>query len=522
MAARWATAPWMNPTRGCCSGWARNAAASADGGYHARSPINTGAVWATFSGDSVRLVALAGFLFAGEFGVWIDGQWQGWFDLYSATTVTRAFAFAGLGAGPHVMTLVSHRGFYFSVDSVSTPAAGPYMSAPPAGCISRGGQPVPLRYNGEPFTQTRTTWELAQLGQASDYYIARSNAPSDTVTLTFSGAWVSLGFATRMDGRQVEVFLDGVNQGVVDTYSATDDVLTRVYGGLVSATHVISFNILSTVNVSATGGTKWLQFDYVDVWDGTLKPRGLFQHEPREQDAGRVYISSNWTATPRIAAISGTFIQDGTNAWFLFTGVSVTVIGVTDNLTPSKAEIFIDGVSQGLLDLSYPFGRSPVPTTLAALSPGAHVLRLVDRSGVGSTWAPGWTASIPAARASAASRWWSGRSRHAPEEGFATSPVVGDLDGDGMPEVIVTTSGEGCFFVLCTYTNKSLYVYRGDTGGLVSRGRSRTPGLCASAPSAAAPARRPSPTLTAAATSRSSSTAASVCGRTRTPARCCG
>jgi hypothetical protein len=55
----------------------------------------------------------------------------------------------------------------------------------------------------------------------------------------------------------------------------------------------------------------------------------------------------------------------------------------------------------------------------------------------------------------------------APEEGFATSPVVGDLDGDGMPEVIITTSGEGCFFVLCTYTNKSLYVYRGDTGGLV-------------------------------------------------------
>jgi hypothetical protein len=135
-----------------------------------------------------------------------------------------------------------------------------------------------------------------------------------------------------------------VNQGVVDTYSATDDVLTRVYGGLVSATHVISFNILSTVNVSATGGTKWLQFDYVDVWDGTEEPKGLFQHEPREQDAGRVYLSSDWTATPRIAAISGTFIQDGTNAWFLFTGVSVTVIGVTDNVTPSKAEIFIDGV----------------------------------------------------------------------------------------------------------------------------------------------------------------------------------
>ena len=457
-----------NPRILYSSGWTREAAASAEGGNHARSTINTGAVWATFSGDSVRLVALAGFLFAGEFGVWIDGEWKGWYDLYSATTVTRAFAFAGLGAGPHVMTLVSHRGFYVSIDSVTTPAAGPYVPGAPSGVYRLEEDSPYLRYNGEPFTQTRTTWELAQLGQASDYYIARSNTPSDTVSLTFSGAWVSLGFATRTDGRQVEVFLDGVNQGVVDTYSATDDVLTRVYGGLVSATHVISFNILSTVNVSATGGTKWLQFDYVDVWDGTEEPKGLFQHEPREQDAGRVYLSSDWTATPRIAAISGTFIQDGTNAWFLFTGVSVTVIGVTDNLTPSKAEIFIDGVSQGLLDLSYPFGRSPVPTTLAGLSPGAHVLRFVDRSGVGinlGAGLDGFDTGSPRFSGIPMVEW--SATGAAPEEGFATSPVVGDLDGDGMPEVIITTSGEGCFFVLCTYTNKSLYVYRGDTGGLV-------------------------------------------------------
>ena len=384
-----------------------------------------------------------------------------------------------------MLTLASHRGFFFAIDSVVTPAGGPFVASAPSGVYRLEEDSPALRYNTVPFTQTQTTWDILERGQASDYYVARSSAPSDTVSLTFNGAWVSLGFATRSDGRQAEIFLDGASQGIVDTYSATDDVLTRVYGGLVSATHVISFNILSTVNVSATGGTKWLQFDYVDVWDGTLETKGRFQHEPREQDGGRVYLSSDWTETSRFAAISGTFLQDGTNAWFLFTGVSVTVIGVTDNVTPSKAEIFVDGISQGLLDLSYAFGRSPVPATLAGLSPGAHVLRFVDRSGAGANLGAGLDGfdtgsprfnSIPMVE-------WSARGA-APEEGFATSPAVGDLDGDGLPEIIVTTSGESCFFVLCTFTNKSLYVYEGDTGGLVfsrtitGTGASCTDGIC--------------------------------------------
>ena len=449
-------------------GWLRAASTSAEGGFYAGSPNATGAAWVSFAGDSVRLTTLAGLGNAGELGVSIDGRWKGWLDLDAPAVTSRTAAFGGLGAGPHVMALVSHRGSYFNLDSVVTPADGPFFDAEPNGVFRLEEDNPAIRLNGAPYTQTKSSWDYLFRAQASDRYVAFSSAPSDTFSLNFDGAWVSLGFATRTDGRQAEIFLDGVSQGVVDTYSASDDVLARVYGGLVSATHVISFNVLSTVNVSATGSTKYLQLDYVDVWDGTSEPKGVFQHDPAEQYGGRVYRSDDWTVSAKTNTLSGTFLEDGTNAWFLFSGVSVTVIGVTDVLSPSKAEIFIDGVSQGVLDLHYPFARSSVATTIGGLGAGAHVLRLVDRSGAGSNLGAGLDAFLTgdATFAGMPMVEWSANGS-ASNEVFAITPAVGDLDGDGIPEIIATTTGESCIFGSCTFTNKALYVFEGDSGALV-------------------------------------------------------
>ena len=448
-------------------GWSRTASASAEGGFYANSPNATGAAWVAFAGDSVRLAALAGLGNAGELGVYIDGQWKGWLDLDAPSVTSRTVAFSGLGAGPHVMAIVSYRGSFINLDSVATPASGPYFNAGRSGVFRLEEDDPAIRLNGAPYTQTKSTWDYLFRAQASDRYVARSSAPSDTFSLSFDGAWVSLGFATRTDGRQAEIFLDGVSQGVVDTYSAADDVLARVYGGLVSATHVISFNVLSTVNVSATGSTKYLQLDYVDVWDGTSEPKGLFQHDPAEQFGGRVYRSDDWTISAKTNTLSGTFLEDGTNAWFLFTGVSVTVIGVTDALTPSTAEIFIDGVSQGVLDLNYPYARSSVAATISGLGAGAHVLRFVDRSGTGSNLGAGLDAFLTgAAFAGMPMVEWSANGS-APNEIFAITPAVGDLNGDGIPEIVASTTGESCIFGSCTFANKALYVFEGDSGALV-------------------------------------------------------
>ena len=118
------------------------------------------------------------------------------------------------------MAIVSYRDSFINLDSVAAPASGPYFNAGRSGVFRLEEDDPAIRLNGAPYTQTKSTWDYLFRAQASDRYVARSSAPSDTFSLSFDGAWVSLGFATRTDGRQAEIFLDGVSQGVVDTYSA--------------------------------------------------------------------------------------------------------------------------------------------------------------------------------------------------------------------------------------------------------------------------------------------------------------
>jgi len=461
-----ATLDESNPLIVYSNGWTRPASALAEGEAYALSTVSGGAVWARFIGDSLRVQALVGTASAGELGVWIDGAFREWVDLDATAPATRSMAYGDLGPGAHVLTLATHRSSYINWDVATVTTPAPYRPLTRTGVYRLEEDDPSLRYNGAPFTATASSWSELLRTVASDRYVARSSTVSDTVSLTFAGPWVAVNFVTRVDGRHAEVFLDGASQGIVDTYTASDDVLSRVYGGLTPTTHTLSITVLSTANVSVTAATKYVYLDAIDVWDGTAEAKGLFQHLPSEQDGGRMYLSDDWTRSARVSASNGDFIEDGSNAWFLFTGVSVTVIGMSDNLTPSLAEIFVDGVSAGVLDLSYAFGRAPMPFTLNGLGDGAHVLRFADRSGASSQLGAGldgfltaadvaplprvaWTASVPG------------------DLRLATTPLVGDLDGDGQPEVIATGSRESCIFSLCTFTPGALFVFRGDSGALV-------------------------------------------------------
>lgn len=447
--------------------WSLVSSSAASGGVYARNQAGASTVWLMFAGDSITYNAMAGMTSAGEAGIWVDGRWLGYFDLSNASLATRVFSFGGFGAGAHVMTIITHRGSYIGLDGFVTPGVAPFHTPARSGVYRLEEDDPALAYNGAPFTQTKTTWLYDDRTFVSDGYVARSSTTSDTVSLTFGGKWAAVGFATRVDGRHAEVFLDGVSQGVVDTYSATDDVTTRVYDGLVSGTHTISVAVLSTFNVSATGGTKYVYLDYFDVWDGTTEPKGIFQHEPSQQDGGRMYVSNDWSVSARVNTISGTFVEDGANAWFLFSGVSVTVIAVTDNLTPSLAEVFVDGVSQGVLDLSYENGRTAVPYTFAGLSNTAHVVRVVDRSGAGTNRGAGLDAfQTGGAFEGSPMVEWSAYAA-ASNEYFDVTSAVGDLNGDGMPEIVTASSSESCIFTLCTFSNKALYVFDGADGGLI-------------------------------------------------------
>jgi hypothetical protein len=46
-----------------------------------------------------------------------------------------------------------------------------------------------------------------------------ADAVNETAVFTFTGPWINLGFATDRNTGQADILIDGVNVGLVDTYS---------------------------------------------------------------------------------------------------------------------------------------------------------------------------------------------------------------------------------------------------------------------------------------------------------------
>ena len=115
-----------------------------------------------------------------------------------------------------------------------------------------------LLYNGVPFTQTVSTWSRPGEARASRSYAALSRTLSDTVSLTFDGGWVGVGFLTDKYSGLAEVFIDGESKGVIDTYSRTDDVASRYYDLPVAGTHTISVTVLDASVEDSVAATERL------------------------------------------------------------------------------------------------------------------------------------------------------------------------------------------------------------------------------------------------------------------------
>ncbi|MFO7538925.1 MAG: PKD domain-containing protein [Chloroflexota bacterium] len=359
------------------NGWVTVSEATASGGEYIRSQFastHTNA-WFHFTGDSVSFQALA-YNGAGLTKILIDNELQGVFDLYSGTPVTRTFSFDNLGSGAHVVQITSYRG-RAAVDRFVTPGQAPFYHTPVPEGFTRYEEDDPaLLYNGVPFTQTATSWNMGTLSWASAGYGTWSNTAGDTVSLTFDGEWVSLGLTTRSNAGLVEVFIDGESQGIVDTYSRYDDVLTLNYE-LTPGTHTISMTVLGIRNDFSSAD--WVRLDYIDVWDGTAVPDGSF-----EENDERVYLSPGWVTVNEGAASGGQysrsqFASTHTNAWFNFVGDSVTFQALAYN-GAGMTRIAIDGEVIGIFDL---YSATTMTRTFSFdnLGPGAHVLELRDYRG---------------------------------------------------------------------------------------------------------------------------------------------
>ncbi len=427
--------------------WSAASNAAASDGAYARSSNST--VWFPFTGDSVSYRALA-YAGGGTAKLYIDGRFLTTLYLYNPTAISRTLSLDGLGVGPHVLQVSGYRG-NATVDTFATPGSAPFYSPPNFSGVSRYEEDSPLiLYNGEPYTQTAGSWSAIAGSSSSRGYYNRSNTAADTISFTFNGRWVSPGFTVGTGSGQAEIFIDGSSQGVVDLYDAADNNRQLIYDSLISATHTLSITLLGTSNISATNSR--VNLDYIDVWDGADAADGWYEPFDTYLLDGRVDMSPDWSEASDSRAINGSYYQNGDNAWFRFTGGAVTLLAFSHPNANAEIEVFIDGVSQGVVDLTYTFSDTPLPLNYTGLGAGAHVLRVkgVDRARV-DAFEANPTAFYPGLPMV---EWWDAAPGGA--DGVIATVAAGDVNNDGRVEIAVS-SNDG-----------NLYLFQGDgsdTGG---------------------------------------------------------
>ncbi|PDV97447.1 FG-GAP-like repeat-containing protein [Candidatus Chloroploca asiatica] len=430
-----------DPRVGLSGSWFTRSDGEPSGGSYLNGYTDLASAWFPFTGDSVGVQLMVGPNY-GRTHVRVDGQSLGLVDLRADTVAPKVFAFEGLGDGPHVLQIEQYRDDA-TLDAITVPGSAPFYTPPvPTGVIRYEEDDPALRYNGQPLATTARSWGVDWLPQASGGYMATSRTAGDVISATLTSEWLHLGLATGPFYGQAEVLIDGVSRESIDTYSESPGLISRIYRDLGPGPHTLEVRVLGTSN--PLSGDNWIGLDYLDAWDGTDAPTGLFTHESE-----RVFRSRDWDMVASARVPGGSFIEDGSSAWFLTTGDEVTLIGATnpaDANGPAQVEVWVDGVSRGPLDLSYAFSRSPLPLRLTGLGAGPHVIQITNLRrgglvGFDSSATPfvgipmvEWSSDVPASN-----------------DGYVITTIsAGDLTGDGSVELALS-SGNG-----------NLYIYRGD------------------------------------------------------------
>jgi uncharacterized membrane protein len=433
-------------------GWGFGSSAAASGGAYAGDDgANNGTVWFPFTGESVAYQPLA-YYQTHQVVVKIDGVSQGIVDIYSSETTTRTFSFDGLGAGPHVLEVRAYRADT-TVDAFITPGSPPWYTPPsPSGIIRYEEDNPALVYNGYPFTQTVYTWSPGEYAYwvSSNGWVAATGAAGAWVSLDFSGTWVGAGF-TKSTG-VARVLIDG--SPVVTLDLSLESYVTNVYfDDLISGSH--------TISVERVSGSVY--FDFFDTWDGTDMGDGWFEAKLDDHRGPYHYntLSRWYTKYPDYNVPRLQYARDAdvlarrfppgypTHLWFTFTGDDLLFLPFQSNGGSTK--VFIDGVSQGVFDLTPEYSTQPYALHFQDLGEGPHVacvdasIAYVDAFQVDPPNALPYTPQVEWMD-TAPTDYYSSTYN----SGLVSSVGIGDLEGDGIVELVVPAA------------NGQMYVYRGD------------------------------------------------------------
>jgi hypothetical protein len=399
----------------------------------------------TFTGTGLQVMGLRD-PWSGTAGVFVD-NWADptnmTLDTYGAQTEARALlmSFTGLPYGTHQITIKVRgvhgprsMGNWIWIDGITvlgagaptptpsptgtttgtptatptgsaTPTATPTPTPTPSGTTTRIEDTNPaVVFTGSWFTNTST------VANHSGGSARLSMDAGDSAQLGFNGTgirWIGVKDAWAGIAR---VFVDGVLQGTVDTYSPTDQYRATLFNkdGLAAGSHVLRIEVTGTRN-DASGGA-WIWVDAFDVTSGGPTPTATATSTPTMTPTGTATATPSPTpppptptptalpsATPmRLEQTAATYtgawfdnnsaahsggsarlaMDAGSRATLSFNGRSIAWIGYADEWS-GLARVFIDGVLKATVDTySSPQQAQKRLWYASGLTAGAHTLTI--------------------------------------------------------------------------------------------------------------------------------------------------
>jgi cell wall-associated NlpC family hydrolase len=341
------------------------------GGSYTYSRVAGASYLVTFTGSGVAWIGPR-YSSYGQAEVVLDGVSQGIVSQYAPTFESQraVWSISGLGAGEHVLEIrvlgtrealsrsTSVCVDAFLVDGVVTQA------------FSRIQQSAPgIGYGGG--------WYEAANGTMSGGSYRYCKTPGSAVRFAFEGTEVRwIGPRFRSYG-EAEILLDGVSQGVVDLYSAEYEAQSVLWWAkdLADTAHVLEIRVLGTAGRLSMYDSVCV--DAFDIRGRHIAASTPAAFTPAQEDDARLTRAGMWYLTDNDAMSAGRYAytrQAGASLTVAFTGTGVRWIAPR-NLSYGRAEVFLDGISQGVVSLYAPDLELSVPVwEIADLPHGEHTL----------------------------------------------------------------------------------------------------------------------------------------------------
>lgn len=298
----------------------------------------------------------------------LDGESRGVFDIYDSTLSPRSFSFDNLDNTVHIIQVRTYQGRAI-VDAFRTPGTPPFITSPNTNGVVRYEEyHASVLYDGQPFGTSATKWvSVANPNHLSFGYGVYTDSANSSISLDFAGPWLNIGFMGTTNGGVVEIFVDNVSLGTIDTYRRVTETGSATFTDLGSGSHSVTIKTISRPT-GTLGGARF-HFDYIDVWDGTPLPSATIDHT-----SSLIQRSRDWSLQTNTIAQNDSYLRDGQTIWGFFTGDSFTLNGIADT-GGGVAEVFVDSNLLGTIDFYNPSTVSRA-WSFDGFGTGAHVFQV--------------------------------------------------------------------------------------------------------------------------------------------------